>query len=516
MILNNFKKIHFIGIGGIGTSAIAKMMLKKGKNVSGSDIAKSEITEELEKLGAKIFTPCQNKFGAGQVGHSAKNLADDVDLVIYSPAVPQNNSEIKKAFRLQARGYKLQVLSYPEFIGQLSKNKFTIAVSGTNGKSTTTAMLGLILEKAGLDPTVIVGSKVPQWKGNLRLSTDFIRNKSVIRSPLVVEACEWRAHMLNLNPQIIILTNLEEDHLDYYQDINHLVRTFQKYIDKLPSKGSLILNADDSNLKKLKPKCKVITYGINNKADLMAQNIIVKNNRQEFDLIFGSDLLSFKNRKIRPLKLKIKIPGIFNIYNVLAASAASLSLGVKPKVIKKVLENFKGIWRRFEVKELKIKNRPPNCRRKTDKLKIVSDYAHHPTAVRETIKAAKEFYPHCRIVAVFQPHHRNRTKKLFNDFVQSFDMADLIILSEIYDVAGREKIEDMDISSKDLVNAIRMRMQIKTNKNTDFKEIFYTKDLAETKKRLLEIIQPGDVVLIMGAGDIYKLIPELESELRKQ
>ncbi len=479
------KKIHFIGIGGIGVSAIARMMLAHGKTVTGSDLNSSETTEELEKLGAKVY-----------LGHNKKNLESETDLVIYSPAIPGNNPELKRALELQVTGYKLRVTSYPEFLGQLSKEKFTIAISGTNGKSTTTAILGLILEKAGLDPLVIVGAKVPEWKGNLRLSAEN-------RSPLfVVEACEWRAHMLNLSPKIIVLTNLEADHLDYYRDLNHIIKTFQVYIEKLPKDGILVLNNDDANLKKLKPrttgavvrgkpKCRVITYGTKNQADVMAKNIVVKPGYQEFEC--GT-----------PGSTQIKVPGLFNIYNVLAAAATALVLGIRPEIIKESIENFSGLWRRFELVDA---DKRGYLRGFTPKITLISDYAHHPTAVEGTIQAAREFYPDRRIVAVFQPHQRSRTKKLFNEFVKSFDRADLTIISEIYDVAGREAREDQDISSKDLVVAIQKRRQeIYPHTRTSFGVgVYYAPNLAETKKIILENIQPDDLVLIMGAGDIYAL-----------
>ena len=460
MDLTKIKKVHFIGIGGIGVSAIAKMMILLGKKISGSDLNRSEITDVLEKRGAKIF-----------IGHQKGNLAKDIDLVIYSPAVPENNPE-----RLKAKELKISQFSYPEFLGELSKNYFTIAVSGTHGKTTTTALLGLILEKAGFDPTVIVGSKVKNFpEGNFR----FGKSKY-----LVVEACEWRAHMLKLSPKIIVLTNLEADHLDYYQDLDNIIFHFQKYIDKLPGEGKIILNVDDENLlRRLLPHRKVISYGIKKPADLMAKNIEIGSGFQKFEL--SSELSSPELHS----SISLKIPGVFNIYNALAASACALTLGVKPEIVKEILEQYQGCWRRFEINELKIKNY---------KLKIVSDYAHHPTAVKATIKAAREFYPNQRIFVVFQPHHHHRTKVLFNDFVRSFNEADLVIISEIYKVAGREEEKNQDISSKDLVEAIK--------KNEKRKDIFYAQDLNEAKKIILANVQNNDILLIIGAGDIYKII----------
>jgi len=268
--------------------------------------------------------------------------------------------------------------------------------------------------------------------------------------------------------------------LDYYRDLNHIIVTFQQYVDKLNPDDLLILNNDDVNLKKLKTHSRVITYGITQSADIMATNIKTGPGYQRFDLI--SERFQLKTT------LTIKVPGLFNIYNFLAAIAGVLALGASTQSINKVAKSFIGIWRRFEVHDLKIEH----C-----KLKIVSDYAHHPTAVKDTIKAAQEFFPGRRVVAVFQPHHHNRTKRLFNDFVDGFQGAEVVIISEIYDVAGREESDDQNISSLDLVQAIKAKYPSQ--------EIFYTPDLIRTKQKLLSLIQPNDVVLVMGAGDIYTI-----------
>lgn len=459
------RKVHFIGIGGIGVSAIVKMMLDLNKEATGSDLVFSEITEDLKKRGAKLF-----------FGHHEENLSNNTDLVIYSPAVPAENPEREKAKKL-----KIPQFSYPEFLGELSKNYFTMAVSGTHGKTTTTALLGLILEKAGFDPTVIVGSKVKNFSdGNFRFGTS---------KYLVVEACEWRAHMLNLHPQIIVLTNLEADHLDYYKNLDDIIAHFQKYIDKLPKDGKIILNIDDDNcLKKLLPHRKVISYSIKKPAHVMAKNIETGKGFQKFDLCLPSKVYS----------LTLKIPGLFNIYNCLAAATCALALDIKPEIIKAVIENYQGAWRRFEVLHA-------TCNMKH--VTIVSDYAHHPTAVRETIKAAKEFYPHQRIFVVFQPHHHHRTKVLFNDFVKNFDQVDLVVISEIYRVAGREEKKDENISSNNLVEAINHK-NIKSQEHKN-KKVLYGKDLEETKKLILANLKENDILLIMGAGDIYTIIDKL-------
>ena len=358
----------------------------------------------------------------------------------------------------------------------MSRKNKTIAVSGTNGKSTTTAILGLILEKAGLDPTVIVGSKVSLWNSNLRVG---------LSNLLVLEACEHQANMLKIDPQLVVLTNLEKDHLDYYHDLKHIINTFQEYVNKLPSSGVLCINMDDQNLKKLKTKAKIVTYGIKSQAEVMAKHIRPQAGGQEFELVDA------RGKSAQSIKIILTIPGQFNIANVLAAAAVALHLGVDLKTIKQTVEKFTGIWRRFE----KVGQ--------YQKAVVISDYAHHPTAVQGTIQAAREFYPGQKIMAVFQPHHHNRTKKLFNEFVQSFFQADLIIISEIYDVVGREQGQDQDVSSQDLVREINQRL--------GEEKAFYAKDLKQTQHLILEKINQNDIVLIMGAGDIDDLARELVS-----
>ncbi len=449
----NLRKIHFIGLGGIGVSAVAKLMLAQGKTVSGSDAVVSEITEELVKRGVKFFN-----------NHQAANLADDVDLVIYSPAVPADNPE-----RVKAKELNIRQLSYPEFLGEFSKDKYTIAVSGTDGKSTTTAMLGLILEKAGLDPTVIVGSKVKSFQdGNLRLGQS---------QYFVVEACEYKAAMLNIEPDIIVITNIRPEHLDYYGNLDNLKKTFQQYADKLPADGILVVNNNDSVAGSLAAKNK-ITYSFDKPADLKVSDYKIANQSQIFKV-------NFQNQDLGEFKLII--PGQFNVYNALAALAAALVLKIEPKIIKEALADFSNLWRRFE----KVGER--------DGVTVISDFGHTPDAVRGTIKAAKEFYPDKRIVVAFQPHHHDRTKRFFKEFSEAFDNADLLILNEIYDVAGREEVKDQDVSSKDLAEEIKKRN----------KEVIYSANLAETKRLILENIKENDLVLVIGAGDIYKVAEEL-------
>lgn len=453
MNLKKIKKAYFAGIGGIGVSAAAKLFAKQKIQVAGADLVKTGITDELEKYKIKFF----NK-------HSANNLDDDTNLLIYSAAVPDDNPERKKAKKL-----KIRQLSYPEVLGEISKTKATFAVSGTNGKTTTTALAALLLEEAGLDPLVIVGSKLNNFKdGNLRYG----KGKN-----FVVEACEYRAHMLSIEPKVIVLTNVEEDHLDFYSGIDEIKSAFQRFVDKLPEEGALIYNADDPNSKNLKTDRQIMKYGIDNLANVTAKNIYIEDGKQYFDV-------NYNGKKIEQFKLCI--PGRYNIYNALAVIALGKYLKISVRKIKKALANYNGAWRRFE----KVGEK--------DGAIFISDYAHHPTSVAGVIKAAKDFYPHRRVVAVFQPHQHNRTKNLFKEFVESLDDADIAIIDEIYDVAGREDNKDQDVNSQKLVEAIKRRDKLE-NRN---REVIYTPDIDYTAREVLRVVDQTDVVLLLGAGDM--------------
>ncbi|MDP3244493.1 MAG: UDP-N-acetylmuramate--L-alanine ligase [bacterium] len=452
MDFDKIKKIHFIGLGGIGTSAVAKFFKLRGAEVSGSDLEKTEITDDCEALGIKFF-----------LGHQEDNVPADANLIVYSDAVPQNNPEREQAAKLG-----ITQMSYAEVLGEISKTKRTIAVSGTNGKSTTTAMLGLILEAAGFDPTVIVGSKVKTFAyGNLRIGkSDW----------LVVEGDEYRAHMLYLRPEIIVLTNLEEDHLDFYKDLDDIIEKFRQYVQLLPDKGCFLLNNDDLGCQKL---LMTLDESISKKAYYYG----LDGNYEVSDISFDDEVTKFKVNY--SLDTSLHLPGIFNVYNALAAGACALRLDIPAKIICKTLADFSGIWRRFE----KVGQ--------YNGALIVSDYGHHPSAIKQTIRGARDFYPGQRIVLVYQPHQHNRTKVLFNDFVEALKLPDVLILSEIYNVAGRVAEEDKDVSSKKLIDTIKKE------------NAFYGGDLEKTEQLTRETIKPNDVVIIMGAGSIDQVARKL-------
>lgn len=435
--------VHFVGIGGIGVSALAKYYLAKGHKVTGSDLVASEITDSLKKLGAKIF-----------IGpHRSRTVLDQIDLVVYSPAVPTDNPELKRAKKL---GIECQ--SYPEALGELTKKYFTIAIAGSHGKSTVAAMTGLLLEKAGLDPTVILGTKLKEFgSSNCRVGKS---------KYLVIEADEHLASFLNYWPKIIVLTTIEADHLDFYKNLKNYVLAYKKFISQLPKSGILIANKDDKNIQKLKSQI--------SKLHLKTQNY------------------SLKQLEAKKIKKILKIPGKFNISNALAALTVTRVLKIPDKISFKALSEYKGSWRRFEITKT-LYPKPYT---------LISDYAHHPTQIKVTLEAAREKFPRKEIWCIFQPHQYQRTYYLFKDFVKVFKEApvDKLILTDIYDVAGRETLKiKKKVSSEKLVKKI--------SKN---KVIYLKKE--EILDYLKKNLRGGEVVMIMGAGDIYNLSLKLKAK----
>ncbi len=383
--LEKIKKVHFIGIGGIGVSAVARMLLGENKEVSGSNLGQSEITKELEKLDASIFTE-----------HNEKNLSDDVEMIIYSPAIPNDNPELRKAQELS-----IPCFSYPQTLGLISKNKYTIAVSGTHGKTTTTAMISDILRDSKLDPTVIVGSLM---KNGSEQKTNFIKGESKY---FIVEACEYKRSFLQLQPNILVITNIDIDHLDYYKDLADIQSAFRELILKMNKDDFIICNPEDENTI---PVIKDV----------------------------GVNIIDV--RKQIPEDLNLKIPGEYNIENALDGLAVSEILNLNRDEVLKSLNNFEGTWRRFEYKG------------KTKKGALVyDDYAHNPTEIKAVLKGAKDFFNDRKITVIFQPHLYSRTKTLFDGFVESFKDADKVIILPIY--AAREE-NDPTINSQKLVEKI--------------------------------------------------------------
>lgn len=427
--LQQARKIHFIGIGGIGISAIARMFLLEGKAVSGSDQNQSLVTAELAKLGAKIF-----------IGQKAENISPETELIIYTIAIPADNPE-----RVTGERLNIPSLTYPEALGQISKTKTTIAVAGTHGKTTTTAMIAQIALAAKLDPTVVVGSFMLNDDGS---QTNFIAGKGDL---LIAEACEYRRSFLNLSPKILVITNIDDDHLDYFQYLADIERAFAELAAKVPKDGYLICDVNAPNLASVlaAAKCQVIDY-----------------KKKESD------------------NLHLLIPGTHNILNAQAALAAGEMLGVSPSTSLEALNRFKGTWRRFEFKgEL------------AGGALIYDDYAHHPTEIKATLVAAREKFPKRRIIAVFQPHLYSRTKLLLEDFAVSLRLADEVIIAPIY--AAREA-PDPTVSHQQLAAAIGAKAQA-------------LESLPAITAHLQTLIKPTDLVLTIGAGNVCEVAEALLS-----
>jgi UDP-N-acetylmuramate--alanine ligase len=442
-------KLHFIGIGGIGVSALAKYYLEKGYQISGSDLKESEITKELEERGAKIFigkhtiSNIINQKSKSQKGKNQNYVLPD--LVIYSPAIQSNNPELK-----EAKKRKIKCLSYPQALGELTKEHFTIACCGTHGKSTTSSMIGFILEKAGLDPTIIVGTKMKNFQ-----NSNFKIGKSKY---LVIEADEYQGSFLNYFPKIVVLTSLDWDHPDYFKTEKDYFSIFKKFVKKIQKDGFLILNGDDKNISNLK-----------------SQNSKLKIKILEYSL---RDKEAEKVRKI------LKIPGEFNVSNALAAIKCTKILKIPEKISLSALSEFLGCWRRSDSKKFKISKK---------EIEIIDDYAHHPKEVLETSLALFEKFKRKKVLLIFQPHQFQRTFYLFDDFVKVFQKIpfEKIWILDIFSVAGREKKSiKKKVSSKKLVSAINRDNVIYVPKDSFFKKL---------QREFLNF----DVLIFMGAGDIY-------------
>ena len=435
MINNKSQQIHFIGIGGIGVSALAKYYINQGVKVSGSDLSSSEITDDLIKLGAQIFIGKHNK----------KNLPKNIGAVIYTAAVQKDNPELSEAKRR-----KLKVKSYAQVLGELTKKYKTITVSGAHGKSTTTAMTALVLEKGHCDPLVIVGTKVREFgDSNFRPG---------LGGYFVLEADEWNKSFLNYRPQIAVLTNIDEEHLDIYKNIDHIEAVFKQFLTKVSKNGLIVANADDKIVKKIAKESgrQVIWY-------------------------------SLKDKETNLIKKTIRVAGDHNLLNALAAFRVGRALGVGQAEILQALEGFSGTWRRFEFKGA------------INKAPVFDDYAHHPSEIKATLVAAKKRFPFGRIISVFQPHQYRRLHSLFNDFTNAFDHSDITCVLDVYDVAGRE-----DSRAKKEVNSFKLAAAL-SEKGKDARYMYQS----QVSDFLKSEVKSNDAVIFMGAGDIYKLTQKI-------
>lgn len=448
-MFSSIKKIHFVGIGGIGMSGIAEILMDQGFSVSGSDKALSEVTDRLTKLGATIYE-----------GHTPENVASDVDALVYSSAVSLDNPEV-----LEAQRRKVPVIRRAEMLAEVMRLKYGIGIAGTHGKTTTTSMISLVLMEGGLDPTVIVGGKLSGLGGtNARLGHgEFI----------VVEADEFDRSFLSITPTIAVLTTLETDHLDCYRDLEDIKGAFIQFASRVPFYGFVVLCLDEPALLDIMPqlsKKKILTYGLNPQADVQAFEIHHKENTSTFTL-------ARNNKDLGPIMLQV--PGKHNVQNALAAIAVGLELGVPFEKIKAGIEQFTGVYRRWETKG------------EVDGITIYDDYAHHPTECRATLAGAKAGWRR-RVVCVFQPHLYTRTRDFYEEFAKSFLLSDVLIVTDVYP-AREEPIQG--VTGELIVNA---------SKQFGHKEVHYVPDKKQVPDSLKSLVKKGDIVITMGAGDIWK------------
>ena len=448
--IDKYKRIHCLGIGGIGLSAVAEILKDNGHTVTGTDIKVSEVTEHLESIGIKVFRE-----------HVAENV-DNVDAVVYSAAVSDENPEV-----VRARELGIPLFSRAEVLGMLMENyRSSIAICGTHGKTTVTSMTSLILRNAEYRPTILVGGNLPEINGNVEIgSNDYF----------VTEACEYMDSFLNLKPSIGVILNIDSDHLDYFKDMDHIVKSFRTFVEQIGDEGTIVAYGDNPFVKDvLKDHSNKITYGYSESCDYYAENIVFD------DMGFPSFDICHEGNKVAEIKLAV--PGEHNVLNSMAAFATARHLGVDVRTIRDTLAAFGGTHRRFDFTGI------------TDGGgKVIDDYAHHPTECRATIAAASNV-KHNRLWIVFQPHTYTRTKALFNEFTECFTGADVLVLTDIY--AAREK-DVYDISTEKLYNSMK-------ELHPD-KEIYYIGDFDRIADFIKSNAASGDMVITMGAGDVYKV-----------
>ncbi|MFH1508925.1 MAG: UDP-N-acetylmuramate--L-alanine ligase [bacterium] len=457
--LEEIKKVHMLGIGGSGVSALARIFLAMGKNVSGEDAVQSIITTDLASIGITV-----------NITDGENDELPEVDLVVHSQAVPKNNPQIKKAEKKN-----IPVLTYPETVGLLTKEKDTICVCGTHGKTTTTSLTAVCLEEAEKSPTIIVGSSLEQLMGNAKLGEGKL---------LVLEADEYRRAFINYQAQYIIVNNIEFEHPDYYKDLADVKDAFKEFISNLNEGGIVFANSDDDNIVSILQDCEreIITYGFNKKCDVRAINYEIENGNPKFKVKYFDNILG---------EVKLKIPGKHNVYNALAAIACSYKLGVSFNDIARALEEYSGAWRRFE-KKVQCKG-----------ISFYDDYAHHPTEIKVTLAACKERFPGRKIIAVFQPHHHSRFTKLYVGFLNAFAKADELLVMDVYDVKGREKSEEENRTSQQFVTEIKKE------------KVYYTPNHNDVIKKITAIAKTGDVVITLGAGDVNTIARECFNQMNE-
>ncbi len=454
------RRIHLIGVGGSGMRALAKMLLERGATISGSDRLSGGAIERLRERGASI-----------QIGQCAENLPDLCDLVVHSAAIHEQNPEL-----LAARRRGIEVIKYSRMLGRLMAERVGIAVSGTHGKSTTTAMVAYTLHAAGADPSFVVGAIVPQLGGPSGVGGG---------RHFVAEACEYDRSFLDLSPRLAAILNIEEDHLDCYEDLDAILEAFRSFAALVPPEGVLIANGEDRKVVEATAavSCEVETFGLSQTCTWRGSDLRSDRGRHAMTVLL-------KGREF--CRLAVPLPGLHNVYNALAAVGLLHHAGVAGERIAELLGGFAGAYRRMT-----LKGRPGG-------ITVLDDYAHHPTEIAATLRAIRDFYEPDRLLCVFQPHQHSRTRFLLKDFARSFALASEVIVPDIYFVRDSEREKD-HISSEDLVAQIRLHGGAASYVETFERIVHY----------LQQRLRPGDLVVTMGAGNIWEVADEVVRRLGK-
>jgi UDP-N-acetylmuramate--alanine ligase len=440
--------IHFVGIGGIGMSGIAELLLNIGYKVSGSDSSRSDITRRLERLGGIVFK-----------GHSAEQIRG-ADVVVTSSAIGPGNPEVVAAGQAS-----IPVIPRAEMLAELMRLKYSVAVAGAHGKTSTTSIIASVLGKGGLDPTVVIGGKLKSIDSNALLGEgDYI----------VAEADESDGSFLKMSPTIAVVTNIDREHLDFYRDLNAIKEVFLNFIDKIPFYGLAVLCLDNEPIQDIIPSIqkRFTTYGMSTQADFQAKDVVFEGLKSRFHVYHHGTELG---------EILLNLPGLHNVYNSLASIAVGMELDISFDVIKSALQTVEGVQRRLEIKGEK------------KGVTVVDDYGHHPTEIKITLQAARESWPHRRVVVVFQSHRYTRTQALFDEFTRSFYQSDLLVVLPIY-AAGEPKIKGVEGHA--LFEGIRSH---------GHKEVVYFRDFETAVSHLIKILNPEDILLTLGAGDVWKV-----------
>jgi UDP-N-acetylmuramate--alanine ligase len=459
--LGRIRQVHMVGIGGIGMSSIAEVLLNRGYRVTGSDLKKTDVTAHLEDLGATIHE-----------GHAAEQIGD-ADVVVHSSAVqPDANPETQEALLRR----HVPLIPRSEMLGELMRMKFGVGIAGTHGKTTTTSMVGLVVSEGGFDPTIIVGGKVTAFGSNAVTGEGDI---------IVIEADEYDRTFLRLTPSIAVITNIEEDHLDIYEDLDDITRAFRQFANSVPFFGAAVVCLDDPVIQDLVGSIerRVLTYGLARQAHIRAVNIRQDGLVTRFDVLHGRERLG---------DLELHVPGTHNVRNALAAVGVSIELDIAFDHVQAALATFTGVRRRFEqIGE-------------AGGVLVIDDYAHHPTEIQATLEAASTGFPARRVVAVFQPHLYSRTRDFLDDFARSFFNANVLVVTDVYG-AREEPIPDIDGQRVADLAARR-----------GHRDVHYVADKTELPDALLDLVEPGDVVVTLGAGDIWRYSRAFLEKLQQQ